>query len=413
MSPIDSLKTENKFKKTEIREIPVDWGIGTINECCEILDSQRVPLNDAQRRIMRGPFPYYGANGLIDHVNDYLFDDDLILMAEDGGYFDEYRTRPIAYMVTGKCWVNNHAHILKAKEGWDQKWIYYSVVHKNILPYIAGGTRSKLTQADLKAIQIPAPPLQEQTKISKILSTVDRAIEKIGEVIEKTKQLKKWLLHELLRHGIGHNKFKISPLGEIPEEWEVRTLNDCVAKFIDYRGKTPKKSNHGIPLITARNIREDYIDSSEQEFIPEESYDRWMIRGLPEIGDVLFTTEAPLGNVAQLQNSHRVALAQRIIALRARKPVLSNEFLKYYLLSERGKAQVLKKRSGSTVVGIKQKELRKVLISLPPLREQKKIADVISGCQEELEQETTQKTKLENLKKGLMQILLTGKARVE
>lgn len=187
-----------KFKKTKLGEIPQEWGMVKIEDCCDILDSQRIPLNKATRRDMKGPYPYYGANGHLDWVNDYIFDEDLILMAEDGGYFDEYKTRPIAYIVSAKCWVNNHAHVLRAKKGWVREWIYYSVVHRNISPYIGGGTRSKLNQKELRAIPISAPPLPEQKKIVEILSSIDDKIEKETASKEKLKTLKKGLIQVLL-----------------------------------------------------------------------------------------------------------------------------------------------------------------------------------------------------------------------
>lgn len=187
-----------KFKKTEIGEIPEEWDMVKIEDCCEILDSKRIPLNDQERRHMKGEYPYYGANGLIGRINAYIFDDDLILMAEDGGYFDEYKTRPIAYLVSGKCWVNNHAHVLKSKKGWVREWIFYSLVHKNILPYIGGGTRSKLNQKELRAIPIPTPPYHEQKKIAEILSNSDESIEKDIAHKERLEEIKKGLMQVLL-----------------------------------------------------------------------------------------------------------------------------------------------------------------------------------------------------------------------
>ncbi|MBL7791603.1 MAG: restriction endonuclease subunit S [Saprospiraceae bacterium] len=121
----------------------MDWRTVTINDCCEILDSQRVPLNAEQRAKIQGNIPYYGANGVQGYISEYLFDEALILMAEDGGNFEQFSTRPIAYKISGKSWVNNHAHILKAKQGYNQDFVFYSLVHKNILYFIQGGTRSK------------------------------------------------------------------------------------------------------------------------------------------------------------------------------------------------------------------------------------------------------------------------------
>ena len=103
-----------------------EWEVKRLGDVTDSLDNLRVPLNESQRDQMRGDYPYCGANGVLDFVDDYVIDDDIILIAEDGGYFDEYSYRPIAYRMVGKCWINNHAHILKAKIGYDQSYIFFT-----------------------------------------------------------------------------------------------------------------------------------------------------------------------------------------------------------------------------------------------------------------------------------------------
>ena len=192
-----------KFKKVkwlfgkEI-EIPEEWELKKIEDCCNILDSNRIPLNSEERKKIQGNIPYYGANGIQGLINKHLFDEDLILLAEDGGYFDEYQVRPIAYYITGKSWVNNHAHVLSAKSDHVLKWIYYSLVHKNILPWINGTTRSKLNQSELKQITIPLPLLKEQEKIASILSNIDAQIQSQIQYKGKLERQKKALMQKLL-----------------------------------------------------------------------------------------------------------------------------------------------------------------------------------------------------------------------
>ncbi len=164
--------------------------------------------------------------------------------------------------------------------------------------------------------------------------------------------------------------------------WREVRLGD-VAKFIDYRGKTPRKTESGIPLITAKIVKNGSI-LPPNEFIAEGDYDAWMTRGLPKIGDVVLTTEAPLGEVAQLKDAH-VALAQRIIVLRAKEDVLDNTFLKYFLLSAEGQARLKSRESGTTVTGIKSSELQEVLIPIPTLSEQKRIAAILSSLDDKIE----------------------------
>lgn len=158
-------------------------------------------------------------------------------------------------------------------------------------------------------------------------------------------------------------------------EWTVLPLEDCMEAVIDYRGKTPEKTAFGIPLITAKVVKGGRIETPD-EFIAVDDYDAWMRRGIPNTGDVVITTEAPLGEVAQL-GTERVALAQRLIALRGKTGLLDNGFLKFLMQSEDVQKQLRARASGTTVLGIKQTELRKVLLSLPPFGKQRAIAYIL------------------------------------
>jgi type I restriction enzyme, S subunit len=166
-------------------------------------------------------------------------------------------------------------------------------------------------------------------------------------------------------------------------DWERQNLEDVLDALIDYRGKTPQKTPSGIPLITAKIVKGGSMQTPE-EFIAEENYTAWMTRGLPQVGDVVLTTEAPLGEVAQLKDN-RVALAQRIVTLRGRPGVLDNGYLKYFLLSEVGQARLKERETGTTVTGIKQSELRLVKIDLPPFETQRRIAAILSALDDKIE----------------------------
>lgn len=133
-----------------------------LEDCCEILDSMRVPITASDRK--EGKYPYYGANGIQGHVSDYIFDDELVLLAEDGGNYGS-KDKPIAYRVSGKCWVNNHAHVLKPKEGLDVDYLCYSLMFYKVEGMINGATRQKLTQAAMKRMRIPFRDINEQQQI--------------------------------------------------------------------------------------------------------------------------------------------------------------------------------------------------------------------------------------------------------
>ena len=172
---------------------------GALEHIADCLDHLRVPLNETQRANMPGPYPYCGANGILDYVDDFVIDDDVILIAEDGGYFDEFDYRPIAYRMSEKIWVNNHAHILKAKRVYNQGFLYFSLVHKNILPYLSGGTRAKLNKSEMNKIEIYLPlDCAEQKAIAAVLSDMDSEIAALEDRRKKTHDLKRAMMQELL-----------------------------------------------------------------------------------------------------------------------------------------------------------------------------------------------------------------------
>lgn len=167
------------------------------------------------------------------------------------------------------------------------------------------------------------------------------------------------------------------------EEWKQDKLIDLLDSLIDYRGKTPRKVDKGIPLITAKIVKNGRIDTPT-EFLDIEDYDNWMVRGFPKNGDVILTTEAPLGEVAQLDDN-KIALAQRIVCLRGKEGVLDNTFLKYFLLSSLGQARLKARETGTTVTGIKQSELKEVLIDYPPYKYQKQITSILKSLDDKIE----------------------------
>ena len=172
-----------------------------------------------------------------------------------------------------------------------------------------------------------------------------------------------------------------------------------MSAIIDYRGKSPTKTTSGIPLVTAKIVKGGRIGEPD-EFISEADYSEWMRRGIPELGDVVMTTEAPLGEVAQLDD-RRVALAQRLITLRGKPELLDNGFLRYLLQSEFVQDQLHSRATGTTVFGIRQSELRKVGLLLHPLAEQRAIAAVLGALDDKIELNRRMNATLEGLARAL------------
>lgn len=161
-------------------------------------------------------------------------------------------------------------------------------------------------------------------------------------------------------------------------------MEDALEAIIDYRGKTPKKSDSGIPTLSAKSVKNNHIDYSLCYYISPDEYKRFMVRGFPKIGDVLLTTEAPMGVVARLDRDD-VAIAQRLLTLRGKENVLDNEYLLYFLQSSSGQSLLKARETGTTVTGIKQAEFRKIQINVPEISAQKEIGRFLRTLDEKIE----------------------------
>ena len=183
-----------RFKDDDGSKFP-EWEQKKLISCCNGFDNLRQPITANLRR--KGKYPYYGANGIQDYVDDYIFDGEYILLAEDGGHFDEFASKPIAQFISGRVWVNNHAHIIQAKQGYNNKYIFYCLEHKDIRKYINGSSKAKLNQEDMWDIPIPVPCLYEQEKIADFITAIDCSINDNVRQLETLQDLKTSLLQQL------------------------------------------------------------------------------------------------------------------------------------------------------------------------------------------------------------------------
>lgn len=161
-------------------------------------------------------------------------------------------------------------------------------------------------------------------------------------------------------------------------------LVKCLDKVIDYRGKTPMKSDHGIITLSAKSIKNNEILYDKAYYVSEETYTRFMVRGFPRKGDILLTTEAPLGCVCELDQDG-LCVAQRVITLRANSDILDNKFLKYYLQSPEGQYSLKSRATGTTVQGIKRSEFRKIEFLKPSLPEQRAIGTILGALDDKID----------------------------
>lgn len=200
-----------------------EWKTYKLRDVVNILDYKRIPLSSRQREQRRGKYPYYGAQGIIDYIDDYIFDGTYLLVAEDGENLRS-KKQHIAQLVSGKYWVNNHAHILESNGLCDIRYICYLLNVFDISGYITGSAQPKLNQANLLAIEISLPPLAEQKRIADILSAIDDKIElnrRINANLEQQAQAlyKSWFVD-------------FEPFGgKMPEDWREGILGDICTEL--------------------------------------------------------------------------------------------------------------------------------------------------------------------------------------
>ena len=251
-------------------------------------------------------------------------------------------------------------------------FIFNSPFFKRQIPRI---TKKSVNQASftvtaLRELNLISPPLTTQKHIVDTLDKTQEIIDCHKKQLAELDNLIKAAFYEMFQRFFPDKLMHML----LPE----------ICTFIDYRGKTPEKSNRGIPLITAKNIKNNTFSIEPREFIPESNYDKVMTRGIPEVNDVIFTTEAPLGNVCRIPKClTRFAVGQRIIVMQPNKELVTSEYLEYALASEEFQNEMLKRSSGSTVRGIRSKELVQLAVCVPPIQLQMDFTKIVTKIEEQ------------------------------
>jgi len=369
-----------------------EWQLHTLGDFLTLEYGK--PLDKKDRKV-DGLYPAYGANGIKSRSDKYLCESKSIIIGRKGSAGELTLTED-------RFWPLDVTYFVKFDAAkYDLTFVYY-LLSLLSLPDLATGVKPGINRNKVYAIKVKTPSLFEQQRIVAILDQAFADIEKARANAEKNLKNARELFDSYLNQVFSQRG----------EGWVESELFDHV-KFIDYRGKTPKKTQEGLRLITAKNVRMGYLKKTPEEFVAAESYDEWMTRGIPEKGDVLFTTEAPLANVAQLDTSEKVVFAQRIITMQPNRSVLDDAFLKYLLMSQPVQERILKKGTGATVTGIKASLLKKIIIEYPfQLSEQRRYVntlDVLDRKVNQLEVVFSKKLEsLDELKKSLLQKAFSG-----
>lgn len=355
-----------------------------LGDICEILDSKRIPITASNRKA--GIYPYYGANGIQDYVDDYIFDDELVLLAEDGGHFGS-TDKPIAYRVSGKCWVNNHAHVLKPKDYLNVDYLCYSLMFRDVSSIVNGATRQKLTQADMREIEIPLPALNEQHVIVDNLNKIFTLISLRKQQLSKLDELVKSRFIELFESG----------------NYPVCRLGDVCSKITDGTHKTPNYLDAGVTFISAKNIVNGELDFSDVKYISDQEYAEIQKRCQTEMGDILLSKSGSLGAPVIVKTTERIGLFESLAVIKYDRSKLLPAFLCEQLKSDRIQRQF---KVGTKGVAIKHLHLGVIAdtdIVVPPIEDQNAFAAFVEQVDKSKLEIQKSLEKLETLKKALMQ----------
>lgn len=331
-----------------------------IEDCCEILDSQRVPITSTNR--VKGNYPYYGANGIQDYVADYIFDDELVLLAEDGGNFGS-KERPIAYRVSGKCWVNNHAHVLKPKTGLDVDYLCYSLMFYNTDGLVNGATRQKLTQATMKKMQIPERNIEEQNKIVKTLNKTKSIITHRRTQLEKLDLLVKARFVEMF-----------GTLLKNPNNYPITTIAEVCSLIKDGTHQTPEYTDdieEGYKFLSSKDVMSQKIDWSNIKYIPQTLHEKLYSTLKPQKNDILMSKNGVNYGVAAVNDTEEVFDIYVSLALLRPLDIINPIFFRCAINNPDTKMQFDGSIKGIGVPNLHLGEIKKTKILLPPLNEQK------------------------------------------
>ena len=408
--------TYGEFKDEEIMfEIPKTWKWVHFGELMINRDAERIPLSVSERNKLNKVYDYYGASGVIDKVDRYLFDKTLLLVGEDGANLLA-RSTPIAYLATGKYWVNNHAHVLDCVEGkLSLEYIMYFINAISLAKYVTGTAQPKMNQEKMNSIPVALPPLAEQkrivAKIEELLPLVDR-YEQAWTKLENfnrrfPEDMKKSILQQAIQgklveqrpeEGTAQELYeqiqaekqrlikegkikKEKPLPEIteeekpfdvPEGWRWVRLGEICKSISDGDHQPPPQVPEGVPFLVISNVSAGRIDFSSTRYVPQDYFNTLSNDRIAQKGDILFTVTGSYGIPIKVESDEKFCFQRHIALL---KLMLDWDYIFYILKSPTIKSQCDAVATGTAQKTVGLKSLRNLIVPLPPLAEQKRIVE--------------------------------------
>lgn len=437
-----TLYKEKRFKESPIGKIPEDWEVTELQSVISLCQNgiwgyDPVP-NEVSYPVIRSTEITH--DGKIDlstvafrkipkeKVRQYqLQDGDILVVGSSGSSHLIGRSALFLHPKDGRIYLFSNFVIRIRPQNVNSKFLYYylnSTSYYNFLKSLqqtSTGLRN-LPKKKLLKLNIPLPPFSEQKAIAQVLSTVDETIQKTNEIIAKTERLKKGLMQELLTKGIGHKEFKDTKIGRLPKEWKIVRLEEVAEKtknsFVDGPfGSDLKRNNfvdYGIPVIQLHNIGEGFFITNELKYITEKKYTE-LIRHETRPDDVIITKLGdPVAQACVVPNIfEKYMIVADCVRLRVNKEIANPYFIQYVINSKIVRLQATARAKGTTRKRINLSEIRKLLIPLPHISEQQKIVDILSTVDKKIDIERKREKRLRQIKKALMNLLLTGEIRVK
>lgn len=328
-----------------------NWNVVPFTEAVDICDTLRKPINSSERASrIKGKeqselYPYYGATGQVGFIDDYITDGEYVLLGEDGAPFLDAFSKK-AYIISGKTWVNNHAHVLKSKT--NNKFLCYYLNSFNYKGYVSGTTRLKLTQAEMKRIPVPVPPLSEQERI---VARIEELFSQLDAGVETLKKTKAHLA--VYRQAALKEAFAVCK--------EYVAIESVTQHVTDGDHMPPPKADNGIPFIMISNIKGNAISWGNTAFVGRDYYDSIEPKRKPQNGDVLYTVTGSYG-IPVLVDFNKEFCFQRHIALLRPNDAIEQKYLYYSLMEPSVYAQATKGATGTAQKTVGLSILRKIEI---------------------------------------------------
>jgi type I restriction enzyme S subunit len=416
-----------------------EWQECPLSELTENFDSIRVPVKEADRQY--GPYPYYGASGIVDYVDRFLFDGEYLLIAEDG---ENLRTRntPVAFLARGKFWVNNHAHILRGNEKADTRFLMYALASRDINGFLTGSTMPKLTQGNMNRIPIPAPSLPTQRAIAHILGTLDDKIElnrRMNETLEATARaiFKSWFVDfdpvrakaegrkpqgmDTATADLFPSEFEDSALGKVPKGWRVAALQDVLKEL--ETGSRPKGGvggiTEGVPSVGAESIVGlGKFDFGKTKRVPREFFDD-MKKGHVRSRDVLLYKDGGRPGEYEPHVSmfgdgfpfEEFCINEHVYRLRT-NDLSSQSFLYFWLTSDLVMDEMRVKGTGVAIPGLNSTAVRSLATLIPGIAISRAFSLAVEGSVGKILHNCNESRTLAALRDALLPKLLSGELRV-